>query len=75
MERKAFLAKPKNQYHVPNDENMILVCNIKMEIITSIKVYLISQMNFNFKEYGGKKSFSNETKASISFIPMSRMCL
>ena len=31
-------------------------------------------MHFNFK-IGNKKSFSYETKASISLIPMRRMCL
>ena len=28
-----------------------------MEIITSIKVYLIPQVNFNYKVSGGKKTF------------------
>ena len=34
-----------------------------------------SRTNFDSKENHGKKSFSNETKASISFIPLRRMCL
>ena len=58
MERKAFLANPKNQYLYPNMENMIVVPITKiMEIITSIHVCLISWMTINYKENGGKKSF------------------
>ena len=33
------------------------------------------QMSFTSKENGGNRSFSYETKASISLIPMSRMRL
>ena len=42
----------------PNDANMIVVPIRKgIEIITSIHVCLISQININYKEYGGQKSF------------------
>ena len=36
-----------------------------MEIIMSIQVCLISWTNINFKENGGKKSFSCKSKASM----------
>ena len=43
-------------------------------IIMWIRVYHNWKINFNFK-HGGNSRFSYETKASISFIPMRRMCL
>ena len=36
----------------------------------SIQVCFISQTNINYKENGGKKSFSCKSKALISCIPM-----
>ena len=42
----------------PNVESMIVVPITKiMEIILNIQVYLISQMNFDYEENGGKKLF------------------
>ena len=73
VERKAFLANLKHHYHVPNMNNMIVVPITKrMEIILSIQVYHISQMDFDYKENGGKKSFFGKSKASISCISMRR---
>ena len=46
-----------------------------MEIVTSIHICLISQMNFDSKGNSWKKSFSLETKALISCILMQTMCL
>ena len=46
----------------------------RKEIIIWIHVYLNSKMNLNSKK-GRKGSFSYETKALISFIPMRRICL
>ena len=46
--------------------------NKRMDIIMSIQVCLISLININYKENGGKKSFSSECKASISHIPKLR---
>ena len=58
VERKAFLAELKHQYCVSNEENMIIVTNNKkLKIITSIQVCLITRMNNNYKENGGKKPF------------------
>ena len=41
----------------------------RMEIIMCIKVCLISRMNFDYKVYGEKNSFSCKSDASISCIP------
>ena len=74
MERKAFLANPKMNIVYPNETNMIVVTITKrMEIIASIQVQLISQINFDYKENGGKKSFSIKPKATMSCIPMRRI--
>ena len=49
------------------------IMNVK-EIIMSIRVCQNQQMSINSKN-GRNKSFSYETKASISFIPMRKLCL
>ena len=55
----------------PNEENTIVVPITKRKkIVMSIQVCLISWVNINFKESGGKKSFSCESKALKSCIPM-----
>ena len=46
----------------------------RMEIIMWFYVYPNWKMNFNSKN-GNKRSFSYDTKASISLIPTRRMCL
>ena len=47
----------------PNVENMILVPITKgIEIITSIQVYLISWMNFDYEKNGGKKALHANPK-------------
>ena len=72
-ERKAFLANPKKQCHVSNEENMSFVPKTKrIEIVTSIQVCILSLMNFDYKEHGGMKRFSCKWKASISCISMWR---
>ena len=66
VEKKAFHASQSINIVYPNVENMILVPIAKgMEIIMSIQVLLISRMNNNYEENGGKKSFSCKPKASI----------
>ena len=48
----------------PNVENMIVVLKTKrMEIIRSIQVCLIWQINFDYKENGRKKSFSCKSQS------------
>ena len=76
VERKAFLASPKHQYHASQwGEHDCNATKKRMDAITSIQVCFISWVNINYKENEGKKSFSCKTKASISFIPIRRMCL
>ena len=55
---------------------MCLWCPImkRKEIIMWIHVYPNRNMNFHSKK-DNKRSFSYDTKASISLIPMRRMCL
>ena len=58
MERKAFPPNQSINIVYPNEENMIVVPITKrMEIIMSVQVSLISWMNFDYKENGGKKAF------------------
>ena len=72
-ERKAFLAKPKHQYHVSLCEEPDYSAITKwMGIITSIQVYIISWMDFDSKENGGEKSFSSKSKESMPCTPMWR---
>ena len=76
VERKAFLTKPKHQYHVSNKMNIIVVAITKrIEIVTSIQVCDVSWMNFDFEENGENKSFFSKTKPSKSCIPMKRTYL
>ena len=63
MERKAFLGNPKHQYRVSQSKEHDVVPIIKgMEIVTSIHVLLISQMNFDYMESCGKKAFLTNPK-------------
>ena len=51
-------------------ENKIVVPITKeMPIMISVQVCLISRINFDYAENGGKKSFPCKSKASISCIP------
>ena len=53
-EKMLFLQIQSNNIVYPNKENMIAVPITKrMEIVMSIQLYLISQMNFDYKENGG----------------------
>ena len=55
----------------PNVENMIVVpIRKRMEITMSIDVCLISRINFDYKENGGKKSFLAKSEALLSCIPI-----
>ena len=70
VERKAFLAKSKHQYHVSQLHEHDWSANNKKngdyEEYPSLSHFT---MNFNYKENGEKKSFSGQIKASISCIP------
>ena len=66
MERKAFLTNSKHQYHVSQWGDLIVAPVPKrMEIIMSIRVCLISWVDINYQEYGEKKSFLYNSKASM----------
>ena len=73
VEKKPFLQIQSINIVYPNEVNKIVVpLKTRMEIITSIQVCIISWMDFDYKENGEKKSFSCESKASVSCIPMWR---
>ena len=73
VEKDAFLANPKHHIVHPNEETMTIVCiTKKIEIIMSIQVYHISQINIIDKENAGNKSFSCKSKESISCITIGR---
>ena len=75
MGSEFFLVKPKHQFIYPNEENQFMVPNHQKKGDYFVNPCLSSsQMDFNSKN-GRKWSFSDETKASISFIPIRRMCL
>ena len=58
MEKKAFLQIQSINIVYPTVENMIVVPITKiMEIMMSIQVCLISRININYEENGGKKAF------------------
>ena len=58
VERKPFFQIQSINIAYPNMENMIKVPITKrIEIVMSIQVSLISRMNFNYEENGGKKPF------------------
>ena len=58
VERKLFLDIQSGNIMYCNVENMIVMPTTKrMEIVMSIQVRLISWINFNYKENGGKKAF------------------
>ena len=56
-EIKLFLQIQSINFMDPNEDNMIVVPIAKsIEIVMSIQVYLISWMNFDYEENGGKKA-------------------
>ena len=76
VEWKTFLANPNHQHCVSQWWGLDCSANNKkIEFITSIQVYLIPWMNFDYKENGGKKRFSCEFKASISSTLLRRTWL
>ena len=69
MEIKTFLANPKHEYRVSQFVEHDC-CAHRMETNTSIKVYLIPQVNIKYWEKGGRKSFSCKSIALILCIPI-----
>ena len=74
--KKGFYYETKASISLIPMRRMCLWCAIikRKEIITWIYVYRNWKANFNSK-IGNKRSFSYETKVSISLIPTRRMCL
>ena len=62
-EIKLFLQIQSINIMYPNEENMIVVPITKrMDIVISIQVYLISWLNFDYVENGGKKALPANPK-------------
>ena len=74
--KRSFSYETKATISLIPKRKMCLSCPIMKgkEIIIWIPVYPNLNTNFNSK-IGNKRSFSYETKASISLIPKRRMCL
>ena len=73
MERKAFLANPKCQYYVSQQGEHDCNAHNKKNVDCFEYPSLTNFMDeLNFKENGGKKSFSCKSKALISCILMQR---
>ena len=74
--KRSFSYETKASVSLIPTRRMCLWCPImkRKEVIIWIHVYPNWKTNFNSK-IGNKRSFSYETKASISFIPSRRMCL
>ena len=75
-EKRSFYYETKASISLIAMRRMCLWCPItkRKEIIKWIHIYPNWKTHFNSK-IGNKKSFSFETKASISLIPTRRMCL
>ena len=74
--RKLILPNQGSNIMCPNEENVIVVPNHKKkEIIMRIHFYLIWWMNLDSIKNGGNKTFSCQTKASISYILIRRIWL
>ena len=64
VERKAFLANPKCQYRASqHGEHNCITNNKKNGDYYKNSSFVISWMTFDYKENGGKKSFSCKSKA------------
>ena len=73
VERKAFLANPKHQYHATQwEEHVYSANNKKNEGYFGYPGFLTPWMNINYKENDGKKCFSSESKAPILCTLMRR---
>ena len=71
--RNVFLAKSKHQYCVSQwDEHDCSAHNKMHGDYYKNPSLIISWMNFDYKENGGKKTNSYPNKGSISCIPMRR---
>ena len=73
--KKAFLIKLKHQYHLSHEENKFYYAQSwKERRLLCESVVPTNKQTLTLKNEG-KKSFSYKTKASMSFILISRMSL
>ena len=71
VERKLFSQIESINTMYPNEENMIFMPITKrIEIVMSIQVRLISQINFEYKENGGKNAFFQIQSINIMYPNM-----
>ena len=76
MEREPFLMKPKNQYHLSQREAWVYSAKLwKKSVLLRESVFIQIDKWTLIVKNDGNRSFSYETKASMSFIPMRRMSL
>ena len=75
MERKAFFTNPKHECHHPNEMTVFVAPNHeKKRFLLAFMFDTIDGIMLILKN-SGKKSISYQTKASMSSIPIRRMCL
>ena len=76
MEREAFLLKPKHQLHLSQWREWVYGAQLWKErrLLCEFMFVLNGKWTLTLKN-NGKRSFSYETKASMSFIPIRRMSL
>ena len=71
---EVFLMKPNHQFFYPNEENEFMVPIRKRKVIIMSIVFIPIDRLMILKN-GRKRSFSYETKKSMSFIPIRQMSL
>ena len=76
MEKEVFLMKPKHQCHLSQRGEWLYGAQSwkKKRLLYESVYVLVDKWTLTLKN-GGTRSFSYETKASTSFVPMRRMCL
>ena len=72
---KLFLSLQSINIIYPNEDNMFVVRNHEEEEIIHASMFITIDEITLIPKNGGKKMFSYQTKASLPFIPISRMCL
>ena len=73
VEREAFLMKPKNQCHLCQWVKQVYgVQSWKEKRLLHESLFVLIDRHSLILKNGGEKSFSYETKALMSFIPMRR---
>ena len=74
--KRSFSYETKSSISLIQKRRMCLWCPIMKKKVIILWIYVYPNWNTNFNsKIGNKRSFSYETKASISLIPSRRMCL